>query len=61
VIVESELEIGDISEVFSSFEQKPIASASLGQVHRAVLKRDGKEVAVKVQHRWIKERCHGDI
>jgi ubiquinone biosynthesis protein len=36
-----------ISEVFSSFDAEPVASASIAQVHFAVLK-DGREVAVKV-------------
>jgi ubiquinone biosynthesis protein len=36
-----------IEEVFSSFETEPEASASIAQVHFAVLK-DGREVAVKV-------------
>jgi ubiquinone biosynthesis protein len=35
------------NEVFGSFERAPVASASIAQVHFAVLK-DGKEVAVKV-------------
>ncbi|HLF16359.1 MAG TPA: AarF/UbiB family protein, partial [Candidatus Thermoplasmatota archaeon] len=43
-----------ISEVFASFEPQAIASASIGQVHRATLK-DGTEVAVKVQHVGIEE------
>ena len=38
----------DINEIFSSFEKKPIASASISQVHKAILK-DGKKVAVKLQ------------
>jgi len=36
-----------ISDVFSSFERDPVASASIAQVHLAVLA-DGREVAVKV-------------
>src|SRR3989338_6907085 len=41
-----------ISETFSSFEKKPIASASISQVHKAVLK-DGSQVAVKVKRPQI--------
>jgi ubiquinone biosynthesis protein len=36
-----------IEAIFSSFEAEPVASASIAQVHFAVLK-DGREVAVKV-------------
>ena len=36
-----------IDQVFASFEQTPVASASIAQVHFATLK-DGREVAVKV-------------
>ena len=39
---------GPISDFFESFEEKPLASASIGQVHRAKLK-SGEEVVVKVQ------------
>jgi aarF domain-containing kinase len=37
------------SELFSAFDEVPLGSASIGQVHRATLK-DGREVAVKVQY-----------
>eukprot|EP00049_Salpingoeca_infusionum_P005932 m.99357 g.99357 ORF g.99357 m.99357 type:complete len:596 (+) comp13139_c0_seq3:150-1937(+) len=49
-----------IGELFTSFEKTPIASASLAQVHRAVLL-DGTPVAVKVQHRGLKEESQGDL
>lgn len=42
-------EIGNFDEVFESIDAEPFASASIGQVHRGVL-RDGREVAVKIQY-----------
>jgi predicted unusual protein kinase regulating ubiquinone biosynthesis (AarF/ABC1/UbiB family) len=49
-----------ISNAFQSFESTPKASASLGQVHRAVL-RDGRPVAVKVQRPGIRQRVIDDM
>lgn len=38
-----------LSDAFFRFEEEALASASIAQVHRAVLK-DGTDVVVKVQH-----------
>ena len=45
---------------FISFDDKPAAAASIGQVHRAVWK-DGREVAVKVQYPGAAEALLSDI
>jgi predicted unusual protein kinase regulating ubiquinone biosynthesis (AarF/ABC1/UbiB family) len=37
-----------LTDLFTEFSKQPIASASLGQVHKARLKSTGEEVAVKV-------------
>ena len=49
-----------IDELFIEFDECPVASASLSQVHRARLS-SGEEVAVKVQRSNIKERIKSDI
>jgi ubiquinone biosynthesis protein len=58
-IVSSELGVR-LSKAFSDFEMESIASASLGQVHRAVL-RSGQRVAVKVQRPGIREAMVEDL
>eukprot|EP00210_Caulerpa_lentillifera_P005305 g5068.t2 len=47
-------------ELFSYFDPRPIASASLAQVHVA-FDRDGRKLAVKVQHPNLKESADADI
>ena len=50
----------DISDLFSEFEKKPIASASISQVHKAMLK-NGKKVAVKIQRPNVIKIMETDI
>nr|MDQ2907315.1 AarF/UbiB family protein [Chloroflexota bacterium] len=50
----------EIEDLFRSFEEDPIAAASLAQVHLAVLK-DGTPVAVKMQRPFAKERITTDL
>lgn len=59
LIVEQEL-AQPLAASFRSFELNPFASASIGQVHRAVL-HDGLEVAVKVQHPGIEAAVESDL
>lgn len=58
-IIESELG-ARLSRLFSEFDETPIASASLGQVHRARM-RDGTEVAVKIQRPGAVDSVKSDL
>ena len=49
-----------LSKAFQSFDATPIASASLGQVHRAVM-RNGRSVAVKVQRPGVHDQVVMDM
>jgi ubiquinone biosynthesis protein len=56
-----EKELGKpLAELFAEFEDQPLASASIGQVHRAKL-RDGTRVVVKVQHPGIEKAIRNDL
>jgi len=58
-IIEGELG-APVDEIFASFDPVPLGSASIGQVHRAVL-RGGETVAVKVQRPEAPRRVEGDL
>jgi predicted unusual protein kinase regulating ubiquinone biosynthesis (AarF/ABC1/UbiB family) len=49
-----------VDEVFASFEDEPVAAASIGQVHRATL-HSGETVAVKVQYPGVDEAVRADL
>jgi ubiquinone biosynthesis protein len=57
--LERELD-GSLDELFASFEVKPVAAASLAQVHQATLP-GGEEVVVKVQRPDIEETVEVDL
>ncbi|MCI0842398.1 MAG: AarF/ABC1/UbiB kinase family protein, partial [Chloroflexi bacterium] len=64
-VIERELK-RPLAELFDDFEETPIASASLAQVHRARLKPtasepEGRVVAVKVQYPGIEEIVDNDL
>ncbi|MDQ3804557.1 MAG: AarF/UbiB family protein [Acidobacteriota bacterium] len=58
-IVSAELGVR-MSKAFAEFESEPVAAASLGQVHRALM-RDGRAVVVKVQRPDIREQMSKDL
>ena len=58
-IIESELN-GSIDELFAEFSEESLATASIGQVHKAVLP-TGEKVAVKVQKKGIADTLETDL
>ena len=56
-----DLGVSSVREVFSEFDDEPVASASVAQVHRAMLKRTGQQVAVKVLKDGVKEGIENDL
>ncbi|MHB1457482.1 MAG: ABC1 kinase family protein [Armatimonadota bacterium] len=58
-VIEEEL-AGSLDELFMSFEEEPLAAASLGQTHRAKLL-DGTEVVVKIQRPGVHQIIKTDL
>src|SRR5205823_5733665 len=58
-VVEQDLG-AQLGALFRSFDEEPLAAASIGQVHRARL-RDGDEVVVKVQYPGVADAIKSDL
>ncbi len=59
-IIEDQM-MGKVDEIFSSFDEKPIASASISQVYSAVLNETGQKVVVKVRKPGVVGTIKGDM
>jgi ubiquinone biosynthesis protein len=57
--VESELG-APLEQLYTAFEERPLASASMGQTHRATLP-DGRPVVVKVRHLGVVKKVRVDL
>jgi predicted unusual protein kinase regulating ubiquinone biosynthesis (AarF/ABC1/UbiB family) len=55
-----EAELGSAVGQFAEFSDEPLAAASIGQVHRAVL-HDGRQVAVKIQYPGVGQAIRDDL
>lgn len=53
-------ELGSVTAHFKRFIDEPMAAASIGQVHRAVL-HDGREVVVKIQYPGVAQAIRDDL
>ena len=60
-IIEQALKIDSVNQLFSDFDETPLASASIAQVHTASLKDSGDSVVIKVIRPDIETTIHADI
>ena len=60
VIISDELR-APIEQIFSSFTDKCVASASIGQVYHATLREDGNNVIIKVQRPNVEHKIRTDL
>lgn len=60
-IVRQELGVQQVEDIFDCFDDIPLASASISQVHKAKLKGTNEWVVVKIQRPEVKERFEQDF
>jgi len=60
-VVQEDLKVTGLDQLFSEFSDKPLGTASLAQVHKARLKQDGRVVAVKIQHPLVRDLADKDM
>ncbi|KAI8617245.1 ABC1 family-domain-containing protein [Chytriomyces sp. MP71] len=60
-VVRSSLGLKNLEDVFLDFQDVPLGSASIGQVHKATLKSTGEPVAVKIQSPGAEELFKSDL
>ncbi len=58
-VLERELEAGRLAEL--EIDPSPLAAASLGQVHRARRRRDGRDLCIKIQYPGVAESIDSDL
>lgn len=57
-----EKELGKpINEIYKEIDEKPLGSASIGQVHKGILLENNEEVAIKVQKPHVRETIESDL
>ena len=60
-IIEQELGLSSLDEVFSYVNPSPLAVASIASVHDAVLRDSGRKVVIKVQHKLVRDQLLQDL
>ncbi|ORY52987.1 ABC1-domain-containing protein [Rhizoclosmatium globosum] len=60
-VIKRALGLKSLDDVFLDFSDEPIGSASIGQVHKATLKSNGKTVAIKVQSPNAEQLFKNDV
>jgi len=54
-------ELGEAADEFARLDEHPLAAASIGQVHRAVLAEPGQQVVIKVRRPGIRRKIRNDL